>query len=85
MKNSLGAHGRRLPRYRPGHHEEHEAQLRRVIPDETTTTTASTMTAGGDKRQLRGIPVVGATGGAVPGTNPLEAILDKESSKRLAC
>jgi hypothetical protein len=77
VKQALGTKGRHLPRYRPGQHEEDERQLARAIPDDIPTTTP-TGKAGGDKRQLRGIPVVGSGGGASPGTDPLQALLDTE-------
>ena len=36
-------------------------------------------TAGGDGRRLRGIPAVSrGTSGAIPGTNPMHALLAKE-------
>jgi hypothetical protein len=37
-------------------------------------------TAGGDRRSLRGIPIVGRStmGGAIPGTDPVRALLAKE-------
>ena len=40
-------------------------------------------TAGGDGRRLRGIPAVSrGTSGAIPGTDPLRAVLAREGPRR---
>ena len=49
-----------------------------TAPD-ITITNKNKQTEPGDKRKLRGIPVVGGVGGTSPGTDPLGALLHKEN------
>lgn len=64
-----------LPRF---FHDERKRQqkIARVVLESggevKVTARAST---GGDKRQLRGIPVLGAAGGTMQGTQPEQAVL----------
>lgn len=40
-------------------------------------------TAGGDRRRARGVPLVGrGIGGTMPGTDPVSALLRRESGRR---
>ncbi len=55
------------------------ATILRDIDVEQPHDTPTRATAGGDKRRLRGIPVLAnGVGSAIPGTNPLAALLTKE-------
>ena len=64
--------------------EEQRRTLDRILAevgDEVLTTVGAT--AAGDPRRLRGLPAVGrGCGGAVFGTDPLGALLAKESRRR---
>ena len=44
----------------------------------TTEPTVTRATLPGDRRRLRGIPVVGGVGGTSPGTDPLAELMRKE-------
>lgn len=66
---------RLLPRYRRDLEPEERQRVERVVEVEPVTSAM----AGGDKRRLRGIPVVGrGVGGTSPGTDPYAA-LDRTS------
>jgi hypothetical protein len=57
-------------------------KVAKIVGESTEPTSSAGVTAGGDGRRLRGIPVVGGTGGAVFGTDPLRALLAKEPRRR---
>jgi len=38
--------------------------------------------AGGDRRQLRGVSIIGGVGGVIAGTDPMGALLAKEQRRR---
>lgn len=71
-----------LPRYQRNTIAQHDARKLNRILNETTTDTNTDKhhrsTAPGDRRKLRGIPVAGGASGTSPGTDPLQALLDKE-------
>lgn len=73
-----------LPRFY-AHTTRHQDEMRitRIVNEgglaEAPPTTTSTATLAGDRRRLRGIPVVGGVGGTSPGTDPLGALLHKEA------
>ncbi len=75
---------RLLPRYTTITTTE-ALKVDRVIGNSTapdiTVTSKTKQTEPGDKRKLRGIPVVGGVGGTSPGTDPLGALLHKENLK----
>ena len=73
-----------LPRYNASTHQaEDTRKLNRILEEtglHTTPTTASTATLPGDNRRLRGIPTVArGVSGVSPGTDPLGALIAKES------
>lgn len=64
-----------LPRF---FHDERERQrkiAKVVLESGGEVKITSKATAGGDRRQLRGIPVLGAAGGTMTGTDPAQAVL----------
>jgi hypothetical protein len=75
----------RLPRYLDQHAEQAQfgRRLAQILLETGTEAPlpAHTGPAGGDRKRLRGIPAVapGWVGGAIPGTEPLGALLAKES------
>lgn len=72
---------RHLPRfYRHQEAAADQAFITTIViePDDTPITTVTRATLAGDSRRLRGIPVVGGVTGTSPGTDPLQALLDKE-------
>jgi hypothetical protein len=77
-----------LPRfYAMQQRREDERKLAKVILETGGSAPAKAVpgaTAAGDGRRLRGIPVVGRStaGGAIPGTDPLRALLAKERGRR---
>jgi hypothetical protein len=70
-----------LPRHRRHHYAtlDQQAINRAVGHTDELQRTSKPAPAGGDKRQLRGIPVVGSAGGTSPGTDPVQALLAKRS------
>lgn len=69
MKTPLGPTGRHLPRYRPNPNPNQAVED--AIGPDTTAPTATTATAPGDTRKLRGIPAIGyGVAGAINGTAP---------------
>ncbi len=74
---------RPLPRYRD---DTDPRKLDRIIDDtitlEVVTTTHTKATLPGDTRRLRGIPVIGGITGTSPGTDPHQAAVARENSKR---
>lgn len=60
-------------------------KIDKIVGNSTATevkvTSKTKQTEPGDKRKLRGIPVVGGVGGTSPGTDPLGALLHKENLK----
>lgn len=73
-----------LPRFYAHTTMHQDAQrITRIVNEggmvDTPPATTSTATLAGDRRRLRGIPVVGGVGGTSPGTDPLGALLHKES------
>ena len=64
--------------------EQQRRTLERILAEigDEETATAAGATAAGDPRRLRGIPAVGrGTSGAVFGSDPLRALLAKESRR----
>jgi hypothetical protein len=58
-----------------------EAIVRQVEPEEPVEILPSAR--GGDWRRMRGLPIVGpGVGGTSPGTDPVRALLTKESRRR---
>ena len=77
-----------LPRfYRYQQRRDDERKIAKVLLETgaTPATAAAGATAPGDRRRLRGIPVVGRAtgGGAVPGIDPVAALLRKEARGEL--
>lgn len=72
-----------LPRsYRRQEQERDAAKVARIVAyvEATEPPRAERATAAGDSRRLRGMPTVGrGTSGAIPGTNPVGALLARES------
>jgi hypothetical protein len=62
------------PRYRPELEAEQEAQLRKIVEEAPAEDgpPGSILTKPGDRRQARGVPIVGrlAGDGSMPGTRP---------------
>lgn len=79
---------RPLPRaFRRQLEAEDAEKLERILAkvgERLEAATAAGATAPGDGRRLRGIPVVGRStaGGAIEGTDPVKALLAKESRRR---
>lgn len=70
----------RLPRYDPHHHTHTTHAIDKAIGDEYETPVIAR--AGGDHKQLRGIPVTTrGVGSTQPGTHPLGALLDKHRNQ----
>ena len=67
----------RLPRYDRRKQEAEDSARRDRIIDESEDTPPPGDRAIGSWRDLRGLPVVGAGGGAVHGSNPVQALLAK--------
>lgn len=72
----------RFPRaYRQALAHQDQANVDRAIRTSTGSDLPPTVTKAtlpGDKRRLRGIPVVGGASGTSPGTDPLAELLRKE-------
>lgn len=69
---------RPLPRYTP---DTDPRKIERITnqpnePEQPTTTTRATLP--GDTRKLRGIPVIGGLNGTSPGTDPYQALANKQ-------
>lgn len=66
--------------------DQHNAEVLAEFARETGEgLTFGGATAAGDERKLRGIPAIGrGVAGAIPDTNPLAAVLAKESVRRAA-
>ncbi len=75
---------RLLPRYTTITHTE-ALKVDKIVGNSTApeviVTSKTKQTEPGDKRKLRGIPVVGGVGGTSPGTDPLGALLHKENQR----
>ena len=70
-----------LPRYRSRLEAEDSRKVARIIAAaaDTAPTSVAGATAAGDAMRLRGLPALSRhTSGAIPGTNPLSALLAKE-------
>jgi hypothetical protein len=75
-----------LPRaYRRQLQAEDQAKLERILAEvvDEEPSSAAGATAAGDSRRLRGIPAVGrGCSSTITGTDPLQALLAKESRRR---
>jgi hypothetical protein len=78
-----------LPRFhKDDERESDEARLRQILrevgaDEELAPELIRAATAGGDRRGLRGIPVISrGCPGAIPGTDPARAIMAKERRRR---
>jgi hypothetical protein len=73
----------RFPRYLRRQLEAHDAaKVDRIVRQAVDEAPAAGATAPGDSRRLRGIPAVGrGTTGAVFGSDPLRALLARESRR----
>ncbi|MBA3841018.1 MAG: hypothetical protein H0X39_00080 [Actinobacteria bacterium] len=58
-------------------------QNRGKEPDDLELAAQVSASTPAGKHHLRGIPVVGGVGGTQPGTDPLQALLDKEERGEL--
>lgn len=83
----MGDGHRLMARYRTVTHTEDALKVDKIIGNSTAgevITTKTKATAPGDSRKLRGIPVAGGACGTSPGTDPLSALIAKESRRRAA-
>ena len=70
-----------LPRYSPERQVEDDRKFEKVLSEAEDAPQTFAGRAIGSRRDLRGIPVIGAGGGAVPGSSPVQALLAKASRR----